>query len=94
MLTFVFSLQGAWQNVADGHAIGITVTGMIIVFFALTCISLCIAAVPHVLVVVNKFFPEKIETPKKIVAPAGTPDDVIAAISVAFHYSLQPSENQ
>ena len=95
MLTFMASFQSSWQNVIDGHGVSISITGMVIVFSSLAIISAFIALVPHILVVVNKFFPEAQEAPKKKAAPvAGVSDDIVAAIGVALHCTLQPSQNQ
>ncbi len=38
-----------WANVSDGNAIAIAITGMLIVFTALTLISVFIAALPRIL---------------------------------------------
>ena len=76
------------QNIIDGQGISIAITGMVIVFFALTMISLFIAALPRILARVEKRWPESQghHAPQTSAPPAGVTDDVVAAIAVALHH--------
>lgn len=79
-----------FQNVVDGQGISIAITGMVIVFFALTAISLFIAALPRILERVNRRWPEggghHGAAPTTPPAPAGVPAAVVAAIAFAVHH--------
>ena len=46
-----------WANVSEGNAVAITITGMLIVFTALTLISVFIAALPRVLSAIEPYLP-------------------------------------
>ncbi|MBD3419271.1 MAG: sodium pump decarboxylase subunit gamma [Chitinivibrionales bacterium] len=79
-MDFTFSVQ----NIFDGHGFAVSATGMVIVFFVLAAISIVIALVPHLLVIVNRYFPEK----KRKTFASDRPqsdDSVVAAISAALH---------
>lgn len=80
-------LHISFQNVIDGHGIGLTITGMIIVYVSLTIIAVSIALLPHLLRVINKFFPEPVEPVKIAKRPAPAADDeaLAAAAAFAFH---------
>jgi Na+-transporting methylmalonyl-CoA/oxaloacetate decarboxylase gamma subunit len=47
-----------WQAVEKYEGVPLSITGVIIVFTTLALISLFIAALPHILKIVNKYFPE------------------------------------
>ena len=75
------------QNIIDGDGVAVSFTGMLIVFIALITISSAIAALPHFLVILSKFLPEKV---KKIPVSQETDsfgENVIAAISIAHHHN-------
>lgn len=68
-------LQKAIQNVAAGNGIVVSAVSMLIVFLALTLISLSIAALPRILGAVARFLPEE--------QPPGSPqvdERIVAAI--------------
>ena len=46
-----------WANVSEGNAIAISITGMVIVFTALTLISAFIAALPRILSAIERYLP-------------------------------------
>ncbi len=77
----MFSNAGI-QNVINGHGVGISVTGMIIVFIVLSFISIFLSLLPKVLMIVEKFLPEESETSGKSTEPD---DSVIAAIAMALY---------
>ncbi|MBS10735.1 MAG: hypothetical protein CME19_03920 [Gemmatimonadetes bacterium] len=82
-MTFDYSVQ----NIIDGQGIPIVITGMVIVFFALTLISLFIAALPRILERIAQRWPEPEghHHSAPAAAQAGVTDDVVAAIAVALH---------
>ncbi len=49
----------SFDNVIAGQGIELTIAGMVIVFFVLALIALCIAAIPKLLQVINKIYPER-----------------------------------
>jgi len=68
-------LDKAVQNVIDGNGIVISIAAMLIVFTALTLLSLFIAALPRFLKIVARVLPEE--------HPAGPPpvdERIVAAI--------------
>jgi len=46
-----------WANVSEGNAIAIAITGMVIVFTALTLISVFIAVLPKLLSAIEPYLP-------------------------------------
>lgn len=88
------SFLSGWQGVVAGNGVYIAIMGVLITFTALAVISLMIAAVPHLLVVVNKFFPEPVPVVKKTVKQDTVTDDVIAAIGTALFHSFKASESK
>jgi Na+-transporting methylmalonyl-CoA/oxaloacetate decarboxylase gamma subunit len=67
-------------RVLEGEALAISVTGMVIVFSALTFISIFIATLPHILSLVARVFPD--ESTKS----AADDDRVVIAIGAALHH--------
>ena len=85
-MEFSFSIQ----NVIDGQGVSIAITGMVIVFFALSVISLFIVALPRILARVAERWPESAghHAAKPSPAPAPQtelPDELIAAIGMTLH---------
>jgi Na+-transporting methylmalonyl-CoA/oxaloacetate decarboxylase gamma subunit len=76
-----------YQNVVDGQAIGISITGLIIVFTSLILISLFIFLLPIILGILDTIFPEaKVEEVKS--APTKQDEgSTVAAIGFAIHQS-------
>jgi Na+-transporting methylmalonyl-CoA/oxaloacetate decarboxylase gamma subunit len=76
-------LQFSVQNIIDGQAIPIAITGMGIVFCVLALISLFIALLPKLTAILGRFFPETEVQPS---APKTSSNDaVLAAIAYVFH---------
>ena len=81
-VNFDFSVQ----NVIDGQGISIAITGMVIVFFALTVISLFITALPRILEKVAERWPESQGHHRPApAASSGPSDEIVAAIAMALH---------
>ena len=83
----------SWQNVVDGRAIEISLSGMLIVFTALLLISAYIALVPRILKILSPLLPAEKE-PAPAVATGPRPDDIpqlelLAAIGYAYHCEQQ-----
>ncbi len=77
------------QNIVDGQAVPISITGMVIVFCVLTLLSLFIASMPRILQVVGRIFPEKVAHTKKVAQPSATEsrdEEAIAAIALVLHH--------
>jgi Na+-transporting methylmalonyl-CoA/oxaloacetate decarboxylase gamma subunit len=53
MDNFTFSVK----NIADGQGVGISITGMLIVFVALTVLAIFITILPHVLRKLEPYLP-------------------------------------
>ena len=80
------SVEFNLQNIIDGQGISIAITGMVIVLFALSAISLFIAALPRILARIAERWPEPAYHHGHT-APApdnGLSDDVVAAIAVTL----------
>ncbi len=77
----MFSVMGV-ENIIDGQGVAVSVTGMLIVFFALMFISIFIAILPHVLKLVEKVFPEEEIEANKSLAPE---ESIIAVIAMALY---------
>lgn len=76
-------LQFSVQNIIDGQAIPIAITGMGIVFCVLALISLFIALLPKLTAILGRFSPETEVQPS---APKTSSNDaVLAAIAYVFH---------
>lgn len=81
---FLASITDAIEQ--DG--IAISITGLTIVFVALLLISLFIAALPHILALVNEFLPEPEPPAAAIPAPQIDPSadqELAVAIGAALH---------
>lgn len=84
----------SWQNVVDGNGIGITVTGMLIVFSGLTLISLFIGRLPNLLGLWDRLRSgePKAQTATTPPSPADQPPteaEILAAIALALHLELE-----
>lgn len=78
-----------YQNILDGQGFELAFAGMIIVFTALSLVSIFIALLPHCLVFVNRWIPEvhHHSAPKaKTKAPAAANEaEIAAAIGYVLH---------
>ena len=72
------------QNIAAGQGLDLAVTGMAIVFSALTLISLFIRGLPGFLVLIGRLLPAE-EDPHPAASTATDETDLIAAIGFALH---------
>ncbi len=90
----------SFQNVIDAGGIGLSVTGLTIVFISLVLVSLFISGLPRVLPIVNSILPEleghhgaPMPSAASPHATAGMDDEVIAAIGFAMHSRGSTSQN-
>jgi len=77
----------SWQNVIDGNGIGITITGMLIVFAGLILISLFIAALPKILELKTGKAEKKPATSSEPEEP--TEDEIMAVIALVLHLETE-----
>lgn len=68
------------KNILDGQGIEISIAGMLIVFAALTLISLFIYCLPMILRIFTFILPSEEATHGCTVAPPAPDDEVLAAI--------------
>jgi Na+-transporting methylmalonyl-CoA/oxaloacetate decarboxylase gamma subunit len=85
-----------WENVVQGNAFGIAVTGMLIVFFGLTVVSICIAVLPKAIrrfeLLLKRLKHESedsLETIQEPRAPSAAELEVIIASVVHFERERQ-----
>jgi len=83
-----------WQNVIDGEGVGISVTGMLIVFCALLFITVFISLLPHVLKIVANFLPPENDGHHAGhladgIAESENDEEILAAIGFALHSQRQ-----
>ena len=92
----------SFQNIIDAGGIGLSLTGMTIVFVSLVLVSLFISWLPKVLPVVNAILPELeghhhgVSMPAHaapVVAAAGGEEEIVAAIGFALHSRGGPSQS-
>ncbi len=82
----------SWQNVIDGNGVGITLTGMLIVFSGLALISLFITALPRLLNRSPRLTPASAAvSARAAVGSEPTEEEVMAAISLVLHLELEHS---
>ena len=90
----------SFQNVIDAGGIGLSITGMTIVFASLILLVLFISGLPRVLPLVNSILPEVeghhgAPMPSATTRPASTgiDEEVVAAIGFALHTRGGSSRN-
>lgn len=83
----------SWQNVIDGNGIGISLTGMMIVFSGLLFISLFITALPRVLSLKERFSAAPTPSAADMIVTDELPSDaeIMAVISLVLHLELERS---
>ncbi len=81
----------SWQNVLDGHGIGISITGMLIVFSGLTLISFFITALPRILATGNKKDKAAREAVVSETPAEPTEEDIIAVLALVLHAEMEHS---
>lgn len=74
-------MNEAIQRIIAGHGIAISIVSMLIVFLALSLISLFITLLPHILDLIAKVYPEN----KQQSDDTPVDDRIIAAIGFALH---------
>lgn len=85
-----------FRNVTEQNGVSISLTGMLIVFIALSLISLVLAVLPHVVDKLNNFFPpaRMHNAPAKAEAGAQAEEDTImAAIGFVLHTQMTRTRN-
>ena len=77
------------QNIIDGQGVSIAITGMVIVFFALSVISLFIFLLPSILQRIAQKWPEtENHHHAKPTSPVGdgvVSNEIVAAIALTLH---------
>ena len=89
----IFAQQYGIENIIDSDGLGISITGICIVFAALILISLFIASLPHILAALASVLPPSVLPPEvehhTAPAPGAKRNDhdeaVIAAIGFVLH---------
>ena len=84
----------SWQNVIDGQGIGITLTGMLIVFSGLALISLFILILPKLLELPGHLAKRRApvqETRQAADNSEPSEEELIAVISLVLHEEMQRS---
>ena len=89
----LLQLDYSYQNIINGQGFSIAITGMLIVFSALTLISVFVTALPKLLTSINRIWPES--TPVTEARPSGalsgaSDPTVVAAIGYALHQQRKP----
>lgn len=84
-----------YRAIVEGNGIAITITGLLIVFAALTAISLFIGALPVLLRALGPYLPvieshHDLPTGKGRAAKEGVDPRLVAAIGWAVHASRRP----
>ncbi len=89
----VSQIGHSWQNVVNANGVTITIIGMLIVYFALTFITLVLSSTPRILKIVNKYIPEQEDDPyAKSSSKNGSEAEIVAAIITALSYSMQSAK--
>jgi Na+-transporting methylmalonyl-CoA/oxaloacetate decarboxylase gamma subunit len=86
-----------WSNVTDGNGIAIAITGMFIVFVALLLISSTIAALPHILSVIDPYLPvveHQHQAPSPIESLPADEERVVAAIGMVLLTEMQKAAKE
>ncbi len=79
------------DNVIAAQGFEMTVVGMLITFTVLAVIALCISAIPYLLTLINRFYPERehhhahVEDIMEDLPPPPLQDRDIAAIGFAWY---------
>lgn len=80
-------LAAALDNINNANGFSIALTGILIVFTALTLICAFLTNLPRMLVILNQYFPvnESHAAPAARPQSAAADDELVAAIGLAFH---------
>lgn len=79
------------QNIIEGQGIDIALTGMLIVFVALSLITLSISLLPKILNVLEKVFPHKTGV-QGSGGSSAVADEILAAIGCVLHRSIKKNQ--
>jgi len=79
-MEYVFSIK----KIAEGHGLSISITGMLIVFFALVTITVFLLLLHRILKVVSKVFPEIEEIDENTLSDNTSSNEIVAAIGYAM----------
>lgn len=77
------------KNIIEGQGISIALTGMFIVFVALSLITLSIFLLPKILVFLTKFIPQKTEVQVMPGNSSTEADEILAGIGYVLHKSFK-----
>ena len=86
-----------WGNISDGNGIPIAITGMLIVFVALTLISFAIAALPRILTAIDPYLPAVDHRHQPLPPAESLPADeerVVAAIGMVLYAEMRKANKQ
>ncbi len=92
--SFLLSQTGGFQAISDGNGISISITGMLIVFVALSLISLFLRLLPSVLEKLEPILPRLESHTQPPTAAEQLPADkekIIAAIGYVLHLEMEKS---
>ncbi len=93
----IFAQTSGFEAIADGNGISIAVTGMLIVFFALSFISLFIRLLPVVLAVLEPILP-RLESHDQPPSAAESLDSdkerIVAAIGFVLHQEMKKAASK
>ncbi len=73
------------QNINDGHGLTIAITGMVIVFAALSIISIFIAILPKLILLLARAFPEEHHHATPAAKDAKDDEALLAAIGFGLY---------
>lgn len=86
-----------WENISEGNGIPIAITGMLIVFVALTLIACAIAALPRILTAIDPILPAADHRHQPLPPAEGLPADeerVVAAIGMVLYAEMRKANKQ
>ena len=79
-----------WSNVQEDNGVAIAIVGLLIVFTALTLISLFIGFLPRILKAISPFLPQSTHVaPSPAESTAVDEEMVVAAIGLVLHTETQ-----
>jgi Na+-transporting methylmalonyl-CoA/oxaloacetate decarboxylase gamma subunit len=74
-----------FANVATNHGVAQSLTGIVIVFFALSVIALMIAMMPFAMSILSKYVPEQVPVVKRRAKKKSSDEDVAVVIALSHH---------
>ena len=94
MISCLFAQASGMENIVSNNGISIAIAGMIIVFSALTIISLFIAFLPKLLDVLDPYLPKVQHSHAAPAVQESLPSDeeqIVAAIGFVLHSEIRKS---